>query len=109
MDCLATGVFGGLALLVPMMIMVLNPTKLTALVTTIVFVFFVAVVLSTTMDNAQPKDLFAAIAAHAAVLVVFVGTNTVTTEEDNRVVGAIADGVLEGIILQMGLWFGRYF
>lgn len=105
---LAMGVFGGLALLVPMMIMVLNPTKLTALITTIVCVFFVAVIFSLFMDGAQPKDVFAAIAAYAAVLVVFVGTNTTNTRENVRVVGAISGGLLGGIVLLLALWFGTF-
>lgn len=107
--CLVVGVFGGLVLLVPMMIMVLHPTKLTALVTTIVCVLFVTVALSVAVDDAQPKDIFAATAAYAAVLVVFVGTSTTSSSgESDRVVGAIAGGVLGGILLLMGLWFGPF-
>ena len=100
---LAMGVFGGLSLLIPMMIMVLNPTKLTNLVTTIVFVLFVAVALAATMDKAEPKDAFAAVAAYTAVLVVFVGTSIDTQGENDRIIGAIAGGVLVGIMVLMGV------
>ena len=110
---LAMGIFGGLTLLVPMIIMVQHPTKLMALVITSVFVFFMAVALSlalsTTNSEAQPKDVFAAIAAYTAVLVVFVGTSMTNTKENNRVISAIVGSIFGGIILLMlllGLSFG---
>jgi hypothetical protein len=52
-----------------MMIMVLHPTKLTTLLTTVVCVFFVALALSFRMNKAEPKDILSATAAYAAVLV----------------------------------------
>ncbi|KAE8441928.1 hypothetical protein EG329_004186 [Mollisiaceae sp. DMI_Dod_QoI] len=68
--------FGGLALIVPMLIMTLHESKVTSLVTTSVFVIAVAVLLAGFMEDADPKDILAATAAYAAVLVVFVGTGT---------------------------------
>lgn len=69
----AMALFGGVALVVPMLIMTLHPTKLTTLLTTSVFVFAVAIALAWFMYDSQPKDIMAATAAYAAVLVVFVG------------------------------------
>ena len=66
--------FGGLALVAPMLIMTLHPTKLTSLLTTSLFIIAVAVILAWVMEDAQNKDSVAATAAYAAVLVVFVGT-----------------------------------
>ncbi|KAK3313287.1 hypothetical protein B0H66DRAFT_565763 [Apodospora peruviana] len=63
---------GGLSLVGPMLIMVLHPTKLTALTTTSCFVTGIAVVLAVFMRDSQPKDVVACTAAYAAVLVVFV-------------------------------------
>ncbi|CZR51287.1 uncharacterized protein PAC_01162 [Phialocephala subalpina] len=71
--------FGGLALIIPMLIMTLHPGKVTSLTTTSVFVVAVAVALSYFMKDAQSKDIVGATAAYAAVLVVFVGTGTTTT------------------------------
>lgn len=67
-------VFGGLSLLVPMLIMVLHPTLLTVLGTTSVFVLVVGILLAVTMRETERKDIVAATVAYAAVLVVFVGT-----------------------------------
>jgi hypothetical protein len=68
------GVIGGLAIIVPMLIMSFNPSKTKNLVTTSVCVFYFAVFLgfSRSQSNAQ---LVAGTAAYAAVLVVFVGTS----------------------------------
>jgi hypothetical protein len=71
--------FGGVALIGPMLIMTLHPTKVTNLVTTSAFVFVVAVLLAYIMTDATPKDVIGATAAYAAVLVVFVGTSTPAT------------------------------
>ncbi|OCK85086.1 hypothetical protein K432DRAFT_400533 [Lepidopterella palustris CBS 459.81] len=89
--------FGGLALLLPMLIMVLHPTKLTAVTTTVVCVLFVGIVLSFSMHNAEDKDILAASAEYAAVLVVFVGTSTTTSELSNGAIGAISGGLI-GIV-----------
>jgi hypothetical protein len=72
---LAMAIFGGAALVVPMLIMSLRPSKLTSLLTTSLFVVGVAIALVWFMKNAAPKDILAATAAYAAVLVVFVGTD----------------------------------
>ena len=68
--------FGGFALVVPMLIMSLHPSRLTNLLTTSLFVFAVAAALAWFMKTAEPKDIIGATAAYAAVLVVFVGTST---------------------------------
>ncbi|KAK0740344.1 hypothetical protein B0T18DRAFT_417771 [Schizothecium vesticola] len=64
---------GGLALIAPMLIMVLHPSKATALVTTCCFVVAVAIALAIFMRDSKPKDVVACTMAYAAVLVVFVG------------------------------------
>jgi hypothetical protein len=68
--------FGGAALIAPMHIMTLHPSKVTSLVTTSVFVTVVGVVLAKFMTDATPKDIIGATAAYAAVLVVFVGASS---------------------------------
>ena len=67
--------FGGIALVAPMLIMTLHPTELTTLLTTSIFVLVVAVILAWYMKEADKKDILAATAAYAAVLVVFVGAS----------------------------------
>lgn len=64
---------GGLAVVVPMLIMVLHPTKATAIWTSSCFVVVVALCLAFLMTDSQPKDVVACTAAYAAVLIVFVG------------------------------------
>lgn len=71
--------FGGVALIAPMLIMTLHESKLTPLLTTLLFVVGVAVVLAWRFDEAKSQDIIGATAAYAAVLVVFVGTGTNTT------------------------------
>ncbi|KAH6670569.1 hypothetical protein B0J14DRAFT_596547 [Halenospora varia] len=71
---LTMALFGGAALIAPMLIMTLHQTKLTTLLTTSLFVFAVAAVLAWWMEDAESKDIVGATAAYAAVLVVFVGT-----------------------------------
>jgi hypothetical protein len=71
-------VFGGLAVVAPMLIMSLHPTKLTQLLTASLFVVSVALILARLMDDAEKKDVIAATAAYAAVLAVFVGASTIT-------------------------------
>ncbi|KAF4449364.1 lysyl oxidase-like protein 2 3 4 [Fusarium austroafricanum] len=65
---------GGFALIGPMLIMVLHPTKLTSLLTTSIFTFAAAVCLAVFMKDSEPKDVIGFTAAYAAVLVVFIGT-----------------------------------
>lgn len=74
-----TAVFGGLAVVAPMLIMSLHPTKLTQLLTASLFVVFIALILARLMNDAEKKDMIAATAAYAAVLAVFVGASTTTT------------------------------
>ena len=66
--------FGGVVVVVPMLIMALHRTLLTTLLTTSLFVLAVGLVLAWSMDSAEPKDILTATAAYAAILVVFVGT-----------------------------------
>ncbi|KAJ6013493.1 hypothetical protein N7540_008084 [Penicillium herquei] len=72
---LVMALFGGAALIVPMLIMTLHPSKLNSLLTTSLFVVGIAVILAWFMKDAGPKDILGATAAYAAVLVVFVGTS----------------------------------
>ncbi|KAF4625610.1 hypothetical protein G7Y89_g12555 [Cudoniella acicularis] len=72
-------VFGGIAVITPMLIMSLHPTRLTQLLTASLFVVSVALLLAWLMDEAEWKDMIATTAAYAAVLVVFVGAATTTT------------------------------
>lgn len=73
---LAMGLFGGVALICPVVIMVLHPSQNTNLITvslaTIVFVMLLAVCAT----DSTGKDVLEATAAYAAVLVVFFGTST---------------------------------
>jgi hypothetical protein len=73
---LIMALLGGVALIVPMLIMTLHQGKLTSLLTTSLFLLAVAALLAKFMDGAEPKDIIGASAAYAAVLVVFVGTGT---------------------------------
>lgn len=71
--------FGGLALLVPVIIMTLVEGVTASLVTTSVSIGLFAFVLAIQATNTLGKDILAATATHAAVLVVFVGTSTTQT------------------------------
>jgi hypothetical protein len=88
--------FGGYILLIPMLIMTLNPTLLTALLTTTVCVLGVAVFIAIQFNTAEPKDLLSIAAGYAAVLVVFVGTSTTMETMKRGVVAGIVVGVLLG-------------
>lgn len=96
---LKMAVFGALAFLVPMLIMILHPTKLTTLLTTVVCVLAVAVALAYAMHDSDPKDVLSATAAYTAVLVVFIGSSNTSSGLSNGVVGAITGGVLGGALL----------
>jgi hypothetical protein len=92
---LMIALFGSFALVIPMLIMTLHQTKLTALLTTSSFVLAVAVILAAT--NAEAKDITTATAGYAAVLVVFVGTGTgsiVATSLSRAATAGIVIGVL---------------
>lgn len=75
-DRASMALFGGLALIAPMLIMSLHATQATQLATTSLFVVAVALALAWQMEDAQNKDIIGATAAYAAVLVVFVGAGT---------------------------------
>lgn len=65
--------FGGVTLVGPMLLMVLHKDRTSDLSTTSVAVFFFAIVVAYYSD-ATPEAIVSAVAAYAAVLVVFVGT-----------------------------------
>lgn len=65
---------GWLFIVGPMLLMVLNNTKLTALLTTSTCVGAFGLMMARALE--KPFDVLSATAAYAAVLVVFVGTNT---------------------------------
>ena len=73
---MAMSTFGGLTLIVPMLIMVMDPRRITTVVTTSVFTLAIGLILAVWMDEAESKDMIAATAAYAAVLVVFVGSGS---------------------------------
>jgi VIT1/CCC1 family predicted Fe2+/Mn2+ transporter len=73
---MAMSTFGGLTLIVPMLIMVLDTRRWTTVVTTSVFTLVIGLALAFWMSEADSKDMIAATAAYAAVLVVFVGAST---------------------------------
>ena len=118
---IAMAVFGGMTLLVPMLIMVLHPGIITVLVTTSVSVLTVAVTLAAIVKEADAKDIVLATLAYAAVLVVFVGASgpssgtsasdgsTQGSRLSNGKVGGIVVGSIFGTLMLLwtavGLWF----
>ena len=68
--------FGGVALITPMLIMTLHPSTNVSLITTSLATFIFALILAFGATESAGKDVLAATAAYAAVLVVFVGTNS---------------------------------
>lgn len=72
---MAMSTFSGLTLIVPMLIMVLDTRKWTTVITASVFTIVIGLALAVWMSDAETKDMIAATAAYAAVLVVFVGAN----------------------------------
>jgi len=72
---LAMALFGGTALIVPMLIMALRPGITIALITVSIATLIFALVLAFFAVGSMGKDVLAATAAYAAVLVVFVGTS----------------------------------
>ena len=71
--------YGGAALIGPMLIMTLHPSKNTNLITVSVATFLFALVLAFVARDSAGKDVLASTAAYAAVLVVFVGTSLTPT------------------------------
>jgi hypothetical protein len=76
MQRVLAAIFGGCTLIVPMLIMVIDDRKDITLLTTGAFTLIIGLILAWWMVDAHPKDIVAATAAYAAVLVVFVGTST---------------------------------
>jgi hypothetical protein len=68
------GTLGGCALIVPMLLMTLNPSLTKSLIVVSVSVVLFALVIGFVFD-ADNKDMITASATYAAVLVVFVGTS----------------------------------
>lgn len=71
--------FGGAALIGPMLIMTLHPSRNTSLITVSVATFVFALALAFIARDSAGKDVLGATAAYAAVLVVFVGTSMAPT------------------------------
>lgn len=67
--------FGGVALIGPMLVMTLHPSRNTSLITVSVATFLFALLLAFLARDSAGKDVLGATAAYAAVLVVFVGTS----------------------------------
>jgi hypothetical protein len=67
--------FGGVALIIPVLIMAFHPTRNTCLITSIVATLLFALILSFEARDSTGKDVLTATAAYAAVLVVFLGTS----------------------------------
>ena len=70
--------FGGIALIVPMLIMTLQPSRDKSLITVSVAAIVFALTLALCATDECGKDVLAATAAYTAVLVVFVGISTST-------------------------------
>jgi hypothetical protein len=68
--------FGGAALIGPMLVMTLHQSRNTSLITVSVATFIFALALAVGAGDSSGKDVLAATAAYAAVLVVFVGTSS---------------------------------
>ena len=95
-------IFGAVALLAPMLIMTLHPTKITALLTTTAFVLVVAGILAASMKSAENKDVIVATAAYTAVLVVFVGTANASGNLSDGAIGRIV-GIVVGAVAGLAL------
>ena len=75
---LLMALFGGIALIVPTVIMAKNQGINFSLVTTAIATVLFALMLAVGATDSTGKDVLAATAAYAAVLVVFVGTSLAT-------------------------------
>lgn len=97
--------FGGLILIAPMLIMRLHPDLLTVVLTTSIFIIVVGIILAATMTEGESRDILAAAAAYAAVLVVFVGQGTVieASSWSNRKIAGVTVGAIVGTALIGGL------
>jgi hypothetical protein len=72
-------IFGGVAVLVPMLIMSFSPSRTKSLITVSVFVVWFACTIAMKAKKASDSDLLSATAAYAAVLIVFVGATAIST------------------------------
>lgn len=70
------GLFGGLSLIGPVLIMVLHPSRNTDLITVSIATILFATILAIGAMDSNGKDVLAAVAAYTAVLVVFLGTSS---------------------------------
>jgi hypothetical protein len=70
------GAFGGIALLGPMLLMVLKPSRTTSLSTVCVATTLFTLILAFMAKNLKGQEVLAATATYAAVLVVFIGTSS---------------------------------
>jgi hypothetical protein len=67
--------FGGIALIIPTVLMVLYPYRDTCLIITSVGTVIISLVLAFGARDSTGKDVLGAIAAYTAVLVVFLGSS----------------------------------
>ncbi|KAI0385616.1 hypothetical protein F5Y04DRAFT_276949 [Hypomontagnella monticulosa] len=72
---LLMAVFGGMAVIAPVMIMTLKPSIIGDLVTTLVSTMIFAIAMVILATDASGKDVLASTAAYAAIMVVFLGTS----------------------------------
>ncbi|PNP42175.1 hypothetical protein TGAMA5MH_05857 [Trichoderma gamsii] len=73
---LVFALLGGISLIGPILIMTLHASTTTSLITVSVATFIFALVMALFATDVGGKDVLAATAAYAAVLVVFIGTST---------------------------------
>lgn len=76
---LTMALFGGVALIAPMLIMSLHQSLKVALITTSVATILFGIIIGFGAKDSSGKDVLGATAAYAAVLVVFVGTSLAPT------------------------------
>jgi hypothetical protein len=76
LERLGMGLGGGIALIVPMLVMVLRDDVLTQLLTTTVATMLFAGALAIFGRNLKGETVLASVAAYAAVLVVFIGASS---------------------------------
>jgi hypothetical protein len=68
-------VFGGMAFMVPVLIMAINPSTMKSLVTTSISILFISIAVAA-VSKGSWRDVLGITAAYAAVLIVFVGNTT---------------------------------
>jgi len=78
--------FGGITLMGPVLVIALYPGRTIVLVTVSITIVLFAFVLAFMAKNMPGKDILAATAAYAAILVVFVGTSSSPSSSGVRVV-----------------------